>query len=120
MKNIVVKAAFAAVVVLPVSALAHPVEGDAPHKEVHYSGLDLGSKDGVAMLNTRVARAVQAVCGRSGTLTLAERMAVRKCETEAKKSSASQVEVAIAKVRTERYAGDPAKVAVNTVTPKGF
>lgn len=119
MKYIAIRAALAALFVLPVHVSAKVSNVGAQQHEVRYAGLDLRSRDGVAMLDARILRAVRTVCGHGHHQTLTERMAVRKCQAEAMQTARHQVDLAVAKAN-ERYAGSAAQVAIVTVDRKGF
>lgn len=116
---IVVRAALAVLFVLPVEVSAEVSNVGAQHHEVRYAGLDLRSRDSVAMLDARILRAVRTVCGDGYHQTLTERMAVRKCQAQATQTARHQVDLAVAKAN-ERHAGKAAQVAIVTVDRKGF
>jgi UrcA family protein len=71
---------------------------------VSFADLNLGSKDGAATLERRVARAVNEVCGSVDPRDLAVAADVRKCQTKAWAGARPKMEQAIASFGASRYA----------------
>ncbi|MEA3389000.1 UrcA family protein [Sphingobium sp. CCH11-B1] len=119
MKSILAGAALAAA--LSTSAIAQPSDTAGLSREVHFGGLDLSHQQGLATLNARIARAAREVCGGQSHGDLRQMQAQRNCYRTALESTRPQVELAVAKARTgQRYAGDPAVIAIAPASPKGF
>jgi len=121
MSNIVIKLSVLAAAALP---LCQPTAAyaDAPgmvqeSRSVSIAGVDLASSDGMALLNMRIAQAARTICGRKQGADLVASMAQRKCFAGAMKSTTSQVELAIANMRNERYAAASGQVAVVSIKP---
>ena len=103
------------------SAFAAPAAPQGVTREVHFGGIDLASAEGEAMLNERITRAVRQICGQRVLAPLQAAMAQRDCTLKAFASAKPQVELAIAKARGgNRYAGDPAVIAIAPTDPKGL
>lgn len=124
MKSLLSKAAFAASLVLTSTGA---VAADAPEagrqyvsSNVSIAGLDLRSAEGIALLDARIARNVRQLCGGTWSRDLSVRQDQMRCRREAMQSARPQVELAVAKMRNERYAGDPAAVAMVTSKPKAL
>ncbi|WP_088184328.1 UrcA family protein [Sphingobium sp. Z007] len=83
--------------------------------DVNIAGLDLTSAHGRTLLDQRIRGAVRAICGRTVGRDLYATMDQRRCTRDAFASTMPQIELAVAKARNERYAGDPAKVAAVTI-----
>lgn len=119
MKSILVGAALAAM--LSTTAFAQSPESASLTREIHFGGLDLADVRGVAMLNDRIGRAARSICGGQGHADLRTMQQERKCYRAAVASARPQVELAVAKARGgQRYAGDPAVIAIAPASPKGF
>lgn len=115
------KAAFAASMVLASGyAGAQEASRQTVSKEVSVAGLDLRSPHGLALLDARIARSVQQLCGGKWSRDLGIRQDQRRCHREAMQSVKPQVELAVAKMRNEHFAGDLPTVAMATSTPKAL
>ena len=103
------------------SAFAASSEPQGVTREVHFGGLNLANAEGEAMLNERITRAVRQICGQRVFAPLQDAMAQRECYRKAFASARPQVELAVAKARSgNRYAGDPAVIAIAPTGGKGL
>ena len=73
-----------------------PVFAQNVSKAVSYADLDLSSPDGQARLNSRLRRAVQAVCGAANPSELKSLRTVRRCRRAAGEQAGRDAEVVIA------------------------
>jgi UrcA family protein len=71
---------------------------------VSYADLNLGSKEGAAVLERRIANAVSEVCGTADPRDLAVIAEVRKCQAKAWSGARPKMEQAIASFGSSRYA----------------
>ena len=92
-----IPAAAFAMALVPTAAAPQPIEAEgAPHTEVSYADLDLGSPSGVGALQGRIRGAARRLCMSNTGGDLEERMARRTCFIAALASTRPQVEQAIA------------------------
>ena len=87
-------AAFAFSMFLGFGALVAPASA-AQHQTmqtVSYADLDLDDEAGATRMIMRIDHAARSVCGdRSGTMTLAERRAIRACRTESEQRAVTDL-----------------------------
>lgn len=100
--------AAALVAAAPVAAFAgsHPLSGGGAEaafkRDVYYADLDLANPAGVAALDRRIARAVEAVCGKADNRDTAAMSRVLACRADAFADAGRQV----AELRNKaQYAG---------------
>ena len=118
MSNIYAKAVILSAVLLSINgSIAGAAERILVSREVSFAGLDLASAQGKALLDQRIHIAVRAICGSTNGRSLTEKMEQDRCARAAVASTLPQVELAVAKARNQRYAGDPAKVAIMVTKP---
>jgi UrcA family protein len=118
MSNIYAKAVILSGVLLSMTgSIAGAAERVPVSREVSFAGLDLSSEQGKSLLDQRIHIAIRAVCGSNDGRSLAEKMEQNRCKRDAVASTLPQVELAVAKARNQRYAGDPAKVAIMVTKP---
>lgn len=85
------KTLFAAAALAIVPAAAH---AETVSTSVSYADLDLSSPQGQATLKTRIAMAVNTVCGSAnGAIDLAQRMEVNKCRSAAMHNAFAQAKL---------------------------
>lgn len=80
------------------SALARAPE-QMLSERVRYIGLDLTTREGLALLDRRIERAAQRVCEPVQAFTLGEKAAVRTCVAKARRDAAVQRDQAIARAQ---------------------
>ena len=81
-------------------AATHPaaVLAERPHSEkVLYGDLNLASEDGVAVLDRRLDRAVERVCGEASIRDVAAQRRIEACREETRQSIEDDRELAIGK-----------------------
>lgn len=88
-------------------ALAQPVSIAVP-----YGDLDLTRDAGRKVLDARITRAANRICGTGGARELVRIAAHKACIAEARASAAPQVELALNAANARRVAGLSVKLAV--------
>lgn len=103
---IVVTAAIAAAGLPSIACAEAPADPDDPVRiQVDFADLDLGSPDGVKLLQKRVTRAAKKLCfGNHGRRALWEREEAAACNREALASATPQVDLAVSRAESERLA----------------
>ena len=87
----------ASLVLGPHAVLAQPPQqGNTQTELVRYGDLDLTGPAGVAMLDRRIAQAIQRVCNTEGATDLTSMSAQRHCRREARAMVHSQRSLALA------------------------
>jgi UrcA family protein len=101
-------------IVLPALALAiaAPAAAETASIAVPYGDLDLTKDSGRKVLDTRIARAANRLCGTIGARDLVRLAAHKACVAEARASAAPQVELALNAANARRVAVLSAKLAV--------
>lgn len=101
-------------IVLPALALvaATPAFAEPVSVVVPYADLDLTKDAGRKVLDARIARAANTICGPVNLRDLARLAARRACIAEARASAAPQVELALNAANARRVAALSAKLAV--------
>lgn len=101
-------------IVLPALALgaATPALAQPASIAVPYGDLDLTKDAGRKMLDARISRAANRLCGTVGARDLTRIAAQRACVAEARASAAPQVELALNAANARRVAVLSTKLAV--------
>ena len=93
-----------AIAAAALAALATPAAArDVPNADIDVSDLDLSQKADQEKLQRRIDTTARRIC-RMGGFDYAVRKAEQDCRLAVKQSAAREVELAIAKARTERLA----------------
>lgn len=93
-------------------ALTGPAMAEQKNKEVKYEDLDLASDKGQQRLQTRIKYAVKSVCGSPRAMTLAERLDMARCETDAMANAMPKAAQAIAAYQQSRRLAANSEAAI--------
>ncbi|MEO0590739.1 MAG: UrcA family protein [Pseudomonadota bacterium] len=109
-KTIAATLAFTLAITAPgASALAGTRAGEAPSVSVSYADLNLSSEKGREVLDRRIERAIEKVCGRKrGKITLDT--GIYACERKTRPAAYKARDLAVASYGENRLAGGPDKV----------
>jgi UrcA family protein len=89
-------AAIAAIALGATPAAAQSAPAGARTLVVHYADLDLGTKAGLAKLDSRIRVAVRTACGTASDVDVAGKNDVQQCRTDTLANAAAQRDQAVA------------------------